>query len=430
MKYLILILSILMIVKLEAQEHFNVDEIKTLDSLLEGNLPDSTKMNLFINEVQVLPPWESRVPFQLAEKGLSYSISVGDPLYIGKMQEMLGSFYDKTSIYDTAAVLYNDALVSFKKSNNLDGKIRCHLELGGIYAVSDNFEKSLNHCYEALALSKKQNDETGTGNAYFGISQTLLNSGRVEEALPNAIKSRNIFLKQNNIYGELRALSYISYCYELMGNYEQAIIILNESIDIVERESDHLDIETRAIQYQTRGSIHSESGKFELGTKDYDKARELFLSSPNPDPQSLNSLNWYEATLLFNKEEYAEAIKLLSKVLKVEKEAKRTNRSHYITKSLSQAYAELNQYDSAYYYMLEHEELSVAQKNHETSMQMEELKTKYETEKKEATIFAQEELITQQKIIQWSVLGFAGVLALLFFQSFRNVKLKKQINEH
>ena len=97
--------------------------------------------------------------------------------------------------------------------------------------------------------------------------------------------------------------------------------------------------------------------------------------------------------------------------------------------NLSEAFAGLEQYDSAYHYRLEYERLSTEQKGHETGLQMEALKTKYETEKKEATILDQEERISQQKVIQWFVIGFAGVLGLLFFQSFRNAKLKKIANE-
>lgn len=78
----------------------------------------------------------------------------------------------------------------------------------------------------------------------------------------------------------------------------------------------------------------------------------------------------------------------------------------------------MNQYDSAYHYLLEYERLSLDEKAHETGLQMEELKTKYETQRKEATILAQEKLLTQQKIIQWSVFRLCWSSSIAFFSIF------------
>ncbi|MFT6334408.1 MAG: two-component sensor histidine kinase/tetratricopeptide (TPR) repeat protein [Saprospiraceae bacterium] len=429
MKGLILFLSIVLVVNLSAQEPISTEKIFKLEMLLEGDLPDSIKMDLYISEIKEIDPWISHVPFQLAEKGLAYSKSIGDQLFIGKMQKMLGLFYDKVSNIDTAIIFYEQALVNFENSNDIHHEIECHLTLGEIYAVSDNFEKSLNHCYSALELSKGRNDEEGIGRAYTRIGRTMINSGGIGEALPFAIKARDIFLKFDNINGFQQALRVISDCHYLLDDYKKSIKVSNEIIAINENDSLNTDLMTKSEDYEIRGSIHSAFGQFALAAKDYKKAREIYILSSTPDTQNLNAINWGEAILFFNKKEYNKAIKLFKKVLKVENEANRTNRSHFVTESLSQAYAELSQYDSAYHYIMLHKMISVVQKKHETGMQMEELKTKYETEKKEATIYAQEEELTQQKIIQWSIFGFAGILGLLFFQSFRNSKLRKIANE-
>ncbi|HFA47649.1 MAG TPA: sensor histidine kinase [Bacteroidetes bacterium] len=59
---------------------------------------------------------------------------------------------------------------------------------------------------------------------------------------------------------------------------------------------------------------------------------------------------------------------------------------------------------------------------------MSELLTKYETEKKEALIASQKEVIGQQKTIQWGAIAFAAILSFFMVLLYRNYKSKQKTN--
>ncbi|MCA1745510.1 MAG: sensor histidine kinase, partial [Bacteroidales bacterium] len=59
---------------------------------------------------------------------------------------------------------------------------------------------------------------------------------------------------------------------------------------------------------------------------------------------------------------------------------------------------------------------------------MSELRTKYETEQKEATIALQEAQIGQQRTVQWLTFGVLALLALFAFSAYRNAQTRKRTN--
>jgi len=59
---------------------------------------------------------------------------------------------------------------------------------------------------------------------------------------------------------------------------------------------------------------------------------------------------------------------------------------------------------------------------------MSELRTKYETDQKEATIALQEAQIGQQRTVQWLTFGVLALLALFAFSSYRNAQSRKKTN--
>jgi len=102
---------------------------------------------------------------------------------------------------------------------------------------------------------------------------------------------------------------------------------------------------------------------------------------------------------------------------------------YYNYEYLAENYKKLNLWDSAFHYHMILHDMDNTGKLHESKQNMEALKTQYETGKKEATILAQNQVITQQRIIQWLAVGLAGLLGLFLFQARKNAKTKHEANK-
>jgi two-component sensor histidine kinase len=92
---------------------------------------------------------------------------------------------------------------------------------------------------------------------------------------------------------------------------------------------------------------------------------------------------------------------------------------------IAQAHAGLNQYDSAYKYMkiawISTDTIFTKDKNEA----LEEMRTRFETEKKEATISYQQAELGRQKTIQWLIVGILALTLLILYLVYRNAARTK-----
>lgn len=298
MKYLIFILPMLIVVNVKAQVIVEAENIYSLDTLLVGNLPDTIKLQLFKKEVSKLPYWASKKPFILAQKGLDYAESIGDLYYVGEMQSMLGLFHCNTSSYDTSIVLFKLALINFEKMLAVQKQAHCHGILRYLYAQTEEFEKSLEHCYKALKIYEDAGDEEGIGATYNDIAGTLINAKRYEEALLMAIKGRGILLKYDNVFELVMVSNKIADCYVHFENYKSAIIIYNEIIETVRKNPTAFKLMTKVECYSGRANVYLQSQEYDLATQDINRAKEILFSDPNPNLESSNILKHEEANIM------------------------------------------------------------------------------------------------------------------------------------
>ncbi|MCC6460360.1 MAG: sensor histidine kinase, partial [Saprospiraceae bacterium] len=85
-------------------------------------------------------------------------------------------------------------------------------------------------------------------------------------------------------------------------------------------------------------------------------------------------------------------------------------------------------YRSALQYQKKARQLRDSLSSTESDLAMSELRTRFETEQKEATISAQQAQLAQQRTVQWLGFGMAGLLAVLAFNFYRNAAARQKSN--
>ena len=403
-----------------------VEILQQLDTLLEGTLPDTTKLAILNNQVRQLNYLNSETPFRLVEKGIAYAEKMGDPYWIGIYYGTLGLFYCNTLRIDTSIVLFKQSLEYLEQADDLSEQAYAHGILRYLYAVEEEFEQSLKHCYAAMAIYESQNDLEGIGATYNDIAGTLISAEKYEEALAIALKGREILERQDNLFELLSITEKIANCHEELGDWEQGLSIRSEIIEIIEEDPDNLPPVLTLNFYHDLTWTLVQLEKYDLALQNISRIRKILEKTPMEGNYIATLID--ESDIMFAIGEYEKSIELLYRAWEADKKADRTLNLVDIFNDLSEGYAALEQYDSAYHYQLKYQDVSTEKRAHETALKMDELRTEYETEQKEATIATQEKMIKQQRTIQWVVVSISVLVGILFMQSFLNARTRKRIN--
>ncbi|MFK7772515.1 MAG: histidine kinase dimerization/phosphoacceptor domain -containing protein [Saprospiraceae bacterium] len=395
-----------------------------LDTLFDSKISSREKFDIFEHYNPEIDVYSGKTAVNFARKGIELSNKIDDPFIKGYMLSNLGVIYCNTGLIDSSVFYLEASLLDFEKAKTMAKKAEIHGILRYVYTLANDFESSLKQCYLALEIHKNLGNTIGIGATYNDIAGTLIQTRKYQEALSYAEKGKEILKKDDNIFELVMTTDKIAVCHKELGNIQKALEVSNETIQLATAKPNSLGVEYLTQFYTTRLHLHSSLKKYDLVLKDIKLIRDLFVDLP--DHLILNSVDAMEADFYIEQKEYAKAKSIFLNLLNKKDTGLQPN---YLYNSLANSYAGLQHYDSAYHFLRAYEEVSLEEKGHETKLKMEELKTQYETEQKEATIALQEKQLSQQRLIQWLTIGFAGVLGLFFFQSYRNSQIRKRNNE-
>ncbi len=366
-------------------------------------------------------------------KTLKLQKEIKDKYGMGLTLNNMGNVYWRWSNYDSAITYYQKALrifeeVNFKKGistclNNI-GLIYDNLEKEGLYSENlKNYRKALEFHKKALETRRAINDELEEANSLNNIGVVNLkmlenhfesNFGKgwtdsispVElDTLPYFINAMNSFKTALQKYEEVdhktglaQVLNNIGILHKYKRNYQKALSSLNESLEICKRIDDHYQ---KSLNLFEIGDIYSKKGQ-------YNKALEYYH-------QTLNI-----AKELNNKQMKKWAYQGMSEVYELRGET--GNALSYYKRYIGVRDTIFNE------------------RNYKT---MQELQTKYETEKKELQLNQMQEkdklknkVIRNQKLlIIMFIIVFAvvaGFIVLIIKQNKKitraNVQLEEQKN--
>ena len=340
----------------------------------------------------------------------------------------IGNVYQRIGNYSEAIVNYNKALAYFEKINFLEGIATCYNNIATIYenlVVGDFYEDNLNTYQQALAYHemaletrKKQDNQlqiayslNNMGTIFFKIEETELRMqyGRnFADSILNKRDKKNYFQKaleyyqqaydiQNKIeykLGMAGSLSNIGRIYTTIGEYEKALEIYNESV---------------AISREINNRYELSLGYFQLGMN-YDKLGEK-----------------------------EKALDFLNKALRIayEIDSKELKKSCY--ENISEIKEDMHLYQAALSNYKRFKGISDSLFNEENSRIINEIKTQYETEKKEQinrqlqleNNLAHEQNRTQRIVIIafiFVLIIIAGFMVLVFRQN-QQIKKKNHLLE-
>jgi serine phosphatase RsbU (regulator of sigma subunit)/Tfp pilus assembly protein PilF len=432
--FCLLPLTIFLLTCLNAESQQPKDVDLLLEQLSKAK-EDTNKVNILNDLCDLIERSDPKKALDYGEQALMLAEKLGFKRGITVSFIRTGYIYYYKGDKDKALDLFEKALalsINIKDKNLEAESLR---KLGIVYDSQSDFVTSLNYYTKALKIKEQTGDKHETAMLLLNIGVIYHNMKNFSEALEYENKALKLFLEGSNKSSTANALARIGniYCDTLnpakdfkiaMEYYEKSLQLFTE------------DNHKRGIAV-----IYSNMAEIQIGTKEYNKAltsllKALQMRKELGDKNGISILMLNIGRIYNNTGDYINAELYVKQSLAIAKEINFIEIVCGDYQVLSSIYAEKKDYKMAYDYLLKLKHTNDSIFNKENSRQIFEMKTKYETEKKEKEIellnkdkeikdIAYQEKLKKQRIILFSfVIGFIiiSVFSIVLLRLYRQKK--------
>lgn len=306
---------------------------------------------------------------------------------------MLGDHFT-VSDFDSAEHYINRADQLASAMKNPVHKIRALLSMAQNHVNASNYEKSIDLFFRAMRVSEKHNESRLYSTASNGIGINYYYMGDHEKSARYIRESAEI-LRDAEFFKEYAiALSNLSGLYTIMGKTEEALQMLKEATGLLHRED-----QPQALMqvYNILGTTHRmHTGNYDSAAYYYRQYLDLSEARNNAEGIMVGTFNLGE--LLFIQKKYSESKEHILRALRFSLDLQRDAYRLGIYNTLSELYSSTGEDATALRYKNHAYHLNDSIFKRETQQALSELELKYETEKKERQIKAQQAQIQTQNL--------------------------------
>ncbi|MBI3501117.1 MAG: tetratricopeptide repeat protein, partial [Bacteroidetes bacterium] len=360
----------------------------SLENLLRSAKEDTQKIQLLYKLYNVWSDINQDTAIQYAGQALAVSKKIHSEKNIAKSYRLMGMGQQAKGKYDKALEFF---LQSLKISEEIGDKKLTGaslLGIGNIYYLQGAFDKAIEYYFSAAKLLELLNDKPALAAVYGNMGNVYSEKKDFEQSLAYHKKSLAIEQTLKNKEGIATSLQSIGNVYGFKEDYVSAIYYSENALKLFE-ETNSPDIAACLINL---GIYYTKQKKYSQAEKSIKRALDISIKSGVKD---------------YMKECY---------------------------NSLSDVYAAENNFKNAYEYHKLYSDTKDSLLNEESSKQIAEMQTKYETEKKEQQITLlnkdkelQDAQLNRQKIVIWSVAGGFLIVFVLSIFIFRERKKSEKL---
>lgn len=294
--------------------------------------------------------------------------STSDTSVIIDIQFKIGKLYSDNSDFIKAAEFYFNALRIAEKIQDELLQATALNKISTTYIETEEFEQAKSYAQKAIHLFSKHKNNQGLGDAYNSLGNIYYLTAQDSIAIEQYKTSINHRTLANDSTGLFATLKNLGALYYAIKDTAKAIYYIENSVNYLNSKSDSL---RWFSAFMTLGELYVYSGYLEKGKQNLDKAKQ-YISSV----KGFHKLKDYHHALY----------------------------RYYYTKK---------KYEEAFEQYAKYEAFRDSVNNLQKSRQLFELNTRYETEKKEAEIFRQKQLLEQEKRNRKLYLAIFSTLMLL-----------------
>lgn len=358
-------------------------------------------------------------------QGIVLSEKINDKKWEPRFYAMKGKIQSFMLRFDSAKFYLKKAIAGYSSTADKKGEATASFQLAWVLKRSGQKAKAMEYDLSALRLMEETGDQAGIATAYDRISDGLTRQERKTEALDYGNRAIEL-AKKNNFAKEL------AYAYFNMGNVYIAMNRNKESWEnynnaIVQGNSLGFDPVSIITFTVGRGNALKRQKRYDEALKDYNYAYENAIKVNYVNAISVAIANLGEINIL--RGNYKEALPYQLETVRLqERDSNFTNLTENYM-HVSTIYEKLGDYKEALVYQKKSRAMRDRTASFDSDTTMSRLLTQYQTEKKEATIAAQQKEISQQQKIQWLIAGALILLAAFVLFIYRSLRNRNRTNK-
>ena len=318
---------------------------------------------------------------RIKKMGLQLARIHGDSIAAGKLILQIGEASYFKGNYDVAARYFYESIILFEKIDEKSSLADSYNALAKLYRKTRDLKRSLENYDKAMAIFRSLNDSAGIAMIYNESGVVFEYAGQYDKAVERYSASLYIDERTNDAEGICYALSNLAGVYTLQNKFTEAEKFLMQALIIRKDLKNNFAL---ALNYSDLGSVYSSAKNFVKAKLHIDTSNMIADKMGYPELKSGN---------------YG----MLAQIAEQEGDYK-NGLFFYKKKSVIR--------DSIF---------SIEKAN-----QIEELNTRYETEKKERKIAEQQNKIILQNILMASGLGLLILFYLLGYALYRKYKWRRE----
>lgn len=359
-----------------------------------------------------------------AKRGVALAEQTGDKIWQPKFYEMQGRMHANLIQLDSAVLFFQKAMQGYIATGNKRGQATTYFKIAWVHKRKEEIEKAMAADLSALRLMEEIGDQKGIADALGRVSEDLSSQGRQVEALEYARRSIDLCQK-NGLQGELPyALRYAGDACIALGDNTRALEYYNQAL-VLTRSTDPSLTDIADI-INSRGNALKRLGRYTEALEDYKICLTNSEKANYPGGIFTATANLGEVHLLMG--QYAAALPYQLKTIELQESGGDFSNLVENYGHASTIYENLGDYKLALLYQKKARALRDSTSSVQSDAAISELRTQYETEKKETTIVAQEARISQQNLVQWLSIGVAALLAGFLFFLYRSYRARTRTN--
>ncbi len=380
--------SILYILLLSSLRLFSQSNVDSLLDVVHSTTIDSVKFNalLLIGEAHSDESPEKAIEY--FEEAKKLAIQLNDQRFIANATTELGNNNYYLGNFDLAIKNYLESISANEKLGNQIGIAGCMNNIASVYVEQGNYDKALEYNFNALKI-RQDNLSTGLSTKD-QVAMSMGNIGR-------------------------------SYYYK--GDLSKAMEYYKESLKISEESGNKTRI---ALMYNNIGSVYAEQKEYDKALDYFNKTYSIQYELGNKQMQALALNNIGEVYQY--KKEFNYAIDFYNKALVIAKElgAKDDIKTSY--DGLHFCYASMKNFEEAHRYLLLYNEIKDSIFNEENSAQLNEMLTKFESDKKQKEIELLQKDNEVHAIMRNSLIVGCFLILIVAILLFNRNKVKQRAN--
>lgn len=390
------------------------DKIRTLKSQLD-TATDLSRVSILNDICDQYETINVDSSLSYAQQALDLSEKTSNSIGIVKSLNNIGNYYCEDRQFEKAEEYFNRSYTLSQAIGNKQLQSHCLNFIGMLHQSLANYPQSIDFYLKSIAIREELGDSLGIGMVYGNLGYAYQNMGDFDNAekymsraltISTALKDTRYTTSNHVNLG----LLYLNKDMERAMNHYQAGLTLAEKTG---------DLEGVAVLLGNMAVIISRKGNLEEAISYLNrslKIKEEILKKPQSITHTYNQFQMiyqqhkrYQASVDYG----LKSLELLKKYPNKRLELRVLNR-------LSEAYASLQNNAKAYAYLQKHLLLKDSIFNEEKSLQVNQLQTIYNTNKKDLTIAKQEseiELMEASSLFNTRITWAIGIGAVLLFGS-------------